>query len=62
MSEPLFKMRIFGLGIVHERAGVISEEPCWVCWYGYWMHTGDTLLSLLWNVFTEWKNDRHIVG
>ena len=48
--------------IFRERAGVISKQPCWVCWYGCWLHTADSLLALLWSVVTEWKHDRHLVG
>lgn len=53
-------MRIF-----RERAGVISPGNCWVCLYGGvpgWMHTSESLPKLLWEVVTEWKNDRHLVG
>lgn len=55
-------MNIFGLFITREAAGVISREPCWACFYGCWMHTGDSLIGLLWNVATEWKHDHHLVG
>jgi hypothetical protein len=51
--------------IFRERAGVISPGNCWVCLYGGvpgWMHTSESLPKLLWEVVTEWKDDRHIVG
>lgn len=30
--------------------------------YGCWLDTGDTLLGLLWNVVTEYRHDRRLVG
>lgn len=55
-------MRLFGFIVEKEKPGVISPGACWVCFYGCWMHTGETLASLLWNVVTEFKADRHLVG
>ena len=55
-------MKIFGFNIFREKPGVISESECWVCVYGCWLHTGDSLISVLWNVVTEFKNDRHLFG
>jgi len=48
-----------------EKAGVISPGPCWCCSYdgvpGY-LHVHDSLLKLLWEVVTEFRNDKHLVG
>lgn len=49
--------------IIREKAGVISEEPVWVVFYGgYYMVACKFLLLALWIVFTEWKSDNHIIG
>jgi hypothetical protein len=48
-------MRIF-----RERAGVISEGPVWVCIYGEWAHTADTLPGLLWDTLAFWRSDRRL--
>ncbi len=54
--------RLFGFAVWKEEAGIISPGPCWVCGYGMWMHTDDTLCRLLWSVLTEYKSDRHLVS
>lgn len=48
--------------IFQERPGVVSEGPCWVCMYDCYLHIEDTLPRLLWNVLTEFRHDRHLVG
>lgn len=48
--------------IFREKAGVISEGPVWVCKYSCYLHASRSLLALIWNVLTEYKHDRHIVG
>lgn len=48
--------------IWREKAGVLSEEPCWVALHGCYLYTADTLLGLLWLAVTEWNNDRHLAG
>lgn len=57
---------IFKLGrwmwIWREKPGVISEGPCWVCVYGYWMHCAGTLWELADDVIRFWKHDSRIVG
>lgn len=55
-------MKLFGFTIYREKPGVISKGPCWVCFYGYWMHADYPFWRLIWNVVTEFKNDRHLVG
>jgi hypothetical protein len=57
LFRKLFKITIF-----KENAGVISEEPCWVCFHSYYMYTADTFLSLLYVLATEWKNEKHMIG
>lgn len=55
---------IFGHVIYREKPGVLSEGPCWVCWYGQgcWGHFCDGFWELIWNVITEYKHDRHLIG
>lgn len=58
-SPTLATMKIH---IFKQKAGVISENDCWVAMYAGHMHIEDTLLKLLWSLLTEWKHDRHLVG
>jgi hypothetical protein len=44
------------------KAGVISPEPCWICFHSYYMYSHDTLLGLLWQMMTEWNKESHIIG
>lgn len=55
-------MRIGNYQIFKEKAGMISLGPCWVCFYPGYLHAHDTLLGLLWQVVTEYKHDKHLVG
>lgn len=55
-------MKILWFYITKEKPGVISENSCWVITYQCWLHTGVSLIDVLWNVITEYKNDRHLVG
>jgi hypothetical protein len=49
--------------LYREKAGVISAEPCWVFLdkKGY-MYLDYKLHKLLWEVLTEWRDDKHIIG
>lgn len=39
------------------------DEPTWVCVYkGGYLHTSISLPHLIWEVITEYCNDRHLVG
>ena len=42
--------------------GEISRDGCWVCFESCFMFTGSSLLGLLWQVVTEWRNERHLIG
>lgn len=42
--------------------GEISANGCWVFFDGPWMYVGDTLRALVWQMVTEWRHDRHLVG
>ena len=48
-----------------ENPGVISDESRWCCIYdgvpGY-LHIHYTLHQLLWEIVTEFRNDKHIIG
>ena len=55
-------MRLFGVYFWKEKAGVICPTECWVAVHSCWMHTGSSFFDVAWNVITEWKNDRHLVG
>ena len=46
-----------------EKAGVISEEECWVIFHGMWMYgPTDTMWQCIKQMVCEWKADRHLVG
>lgn len=45
-----------------ERAGVISEGPCWVFMQECWLYTSTNMFNLIWIVATQWHSDRHLVG
>lgn len=48
--------------IFREYPGVVSDDICWVCIYGPYLHIEATLPRLLWNVLTEFRHDRHRGG
>lgn len=48
--------------IFRQKAGVISQESCWVCVHQSYLYIGDTLPQLLWIMITKWNNDKYIVG
>lgn len=56
--NTLFNNRWFSL--FREKAGVISEEPCWVLFYDVYAHYNTSLFRLLVQVVREYKNDSHL--
>jgi len=49
--------------IFREKAGVISEGPIWVFTDTKgWLYLHESFFGLLWQVLTEWRHDRHLVG
>lgn len=48
--------------IFKAKAGVISPEPCWVCFHSCYIYTADTFLGLLWAMITQWNDDSNLVG
>lgn len=59
----LYSKIICRFNVFKEKPGVISKESCWVMIdnHGY-IYIHGTLLGLLKEVITEWKNDKHLVG
>lgn len=55
-------IKLPGMVIFKERAGIVGPHGVWVCFHGCWMYTGDTFLDLLLVMISEWKSDRHLVG
>jgi hypothetical protein len=55
-------MRIGRFNFTREKPGVISEGPCWVCTYDGYLHVCDTLPQLVWELFTQFRSDKHLVG
>lgn len=49
------------MNIFLEKAGVLSEEACWVCICEGYLYTADTLPELVTVLNTEWKHDKHLV-
>lgn len=48
--------------LFRERAGVISEQPVWVCMANHRIFIHESFWKLVWQVATEWNDDRHLVG
>ena len=44
------------------KAGVIGDKPMWVCSYSCYLHTHESLLHLVYQVITQYKNDNYLVG
>jgi hypothetical protein len=57
IMKRILNNRFFSL--YREKSGVISEQPCWVFDYDMYTHYNTSLLGLIWEVITEFKNDRH---
>lgn len=55
-------MRIGSFVIYKEKAGVISKDPIWVCFQSCWMYEGASLLGLLWNIVSQRRQDRNLIG
>lgn len=55
-------MNIGRLRIWRTRPGVIGDTAAWCASDGGWLYSHDSLPGLLWQVITEWRHDRHIVG
>lgn len=48
--------------IFKENKAVLCEKPIWICFHSYYMYTGNTLIKLIWQIITEWNNDKHSIG
>lgn len=57
-------MRVFNMLLYKEKAGVISKDPIWVCIdYNSWhMYNEYSLVKLIYQIITQWRHDRHLVG
>lgn len=60
--EELEKRSAKKMRIWYSSPGEISANGCWVGTHSCYLYTHDKLLGLLWQIITEWKNDRHVVG
>jgi hypothetical protein len=54
-------MRIGKLGIERDTDSVMSNNG-WIGWWSYYLYIDDTLLGLVWQMITEFKDDKHMVG
>lgn len=45
----------------HTKPGEIGPGRSWICVHDCYLYMSDSLLSLIWIVLTEWKNDKHLV-
>lgn len=52
-------MRIFGMKIFKEKAGVISPNATWVCIHRPYLYTADTFIGLIITVIKQWKSERN---
>jgi hypothetical protein len=62
MKDKFTKFKIFGMIFWREKHGVVSPGPVWCCTYSAYLHTQDSLPKLLWELITEFRNDKHLVG
>lgn len=56
------RIELFGFLLHKEKAGQISEGPCWCLWHGCYLYTGDNLFQLLRVAIKYWKDERMMVG
>lgn len=55
-----FRISIFSFW--KEGPGIVGPKSCWCCGYDCYLHIHESFLGLLWEVLTEFKRDRHLVG
>lgn len=55
-------MKFLGFKIWKEKGGVVSKRSSWCISYGSYLHICPTLLGVLWQAFSEYKHERHLVG
>jgi len=55
-------MKFLGFKIWRVKQGVVSKRSGWCCSYGGYLHIRSSLVGLLWEVFTEYRGERHLVG
>ena len=44
------------------KAGLISKDPVWVWGRNGYLYIHETLPGLLWQIISEWEDDKHLVG
>lgn len=45
-----------------EAPGVLDDGPVWVWGDAEYLYLAPSLCGLLWQMATEWRNDRHLAG
>ena len=48
--------------IFKEKAGILADDAVWVCMYPGYLHADARLIRLFWEVLTEYKSDKHLIG
>lgn len=48
--------------IYKEQAGVISDEPIWVCWHSCYLYGYPTLIGLIIKMIKEWNDESNMIG
>jgi hypothetical protein len=38
------------------------EKPMWVCFWGSYFYSAASFLGLIWQIVTEFKHPRHLIG
>jgi hypothetical protein len=61
IPNPKYQIKTRWFTLFQEAPGVISPRSCWVLFYSSHGHFNESLLKLLWEAFTEFKNDKHLV-
>jgi hypothetical protein len=60
IPNPKYQIKTRWFTLLQEVPGVISPGYCWVLFYSSYAHFNESLLKLLWEVITEFKNDKHL--
>jgi len=51
-----------GIKIFKESPGIISKDSCWIIYKGNFMYIHTYLLGAIWQMITNWNNEKHLIG
>lgn len=58
------RINVFGFDVLifKSKHGEISELPSWCAIELCYLYTSDSLCGLVYQMVTEWRDDKHLVG